>query len=123
MNPYISTILLLVISNIFMYFAWYGNLKLDQMGVTSRWPIFAIILLSWGVALFEYCFMVPANRIGFAGRGGPYTLMHLKVMQEIITLVVFVLMSTLLFSDFKLQWNHCLAMVLLVCAVFLVFLK
>lgn len=123
MNPAIATVLLLIISNVFMYFAWYGNLKLDAMGVTRSWPLFVVILASWAVALCEYSFMIPANRIGFVDRGGPYTLMQLKVMQEIITLVVFVVLSSILFSEFKVQWNHILAMVLLVAAVFLVFLK
>lgn len=123
MNPAIATVLLLIVSNVFMYFAWYGNLKLDAMGVTRNWPLYCVILFSWGIAMFEYCFMVPANRIGFVGRGGPYSLMQLKVMQEIITLVVFVVLSTVLFSDFSLRWNHYLAMLLLVAAVFLVFMK
>lgn len=122
MNPAITTVLLLIVSNVFMYFAWYGNLKLDSMGVTKSWPLICVILLSWGIALIEYCFMIPANRIGFVERGGPFTLMQLKVMQEVITLVIFVLMSAVMFSDFKVQWNHILAMLLVIAAVYLVFM-
>ena len=118
------TILLLVVSNIFMTFAWYGHLKLQQMKViSSATPLIAVILISWGIALMEYMFMVPANRIGFEGNGGPYSLIQLKVMQEVITLVVFVIFSLVVFDNFALRWNHYLAMALLVAAVYLVFMK
>lgn len=123
MNPAILTILLLVVSNIFMTCAWYGHLKLQSSGISSNWPLYAVILFSWGIALLEYMFQVPANRIGFEGNGGPYSLMQLKVMQEVITLVVFVAFSLVVFDGFELQWNHYLAMLLLVAAVYLVFLK
>ena len=84
------TLGLLVISNIFMTFAWYGQLKLSEMKViTSQTPLLLVILLSWGVALFEYLFMVPANRYGFIGNGGQFSLLQLKVMQEVISLVIF----------------------------------
>lgn len=117
------TILLLVISNIFMTFAWYGHLKLQEMKVTSNWPLFAVILLSWGIALFEYCFQVPANRLGFSENGGPFTLMQLKVLQEVITLVVFTVFTVVFFKGQALQWNHFVAFALLVLAVYFVFLK
>lgn len=123
MNPAILTVILLVVSNIFMTFAWYGHLKLSSSGVTSSWPLWGIILLSWGIALFEYCFQVPANRMGFEENGGPYSLLQLKVMQEVITITVFVIFSMLMFKGFHLQWNHVLAFVLLVGAVYLVFMK
>ena len=85
------TILLLLASNVFMTLAWYGHLKLQQTGFfTSATPLVFVILLSWGVAFFEYCLQVPANRIGFEGNGGPFSLMQLKVIQEVITLVVFI---------------------------------
>ena len=67
------TIFLLVISNILMTFAWYGNLKLQEMKISTDWPLILIILASWGLALFEYCFMIPANRIGSQITGGPFT--------------------------------------------------
>ncbi|MBQ0006074.1 MAG: DMT family protein [Alistipes sp.] len=117
------TILLLVVSNIFMTFAWYGHLKLQEMKVVSNWPLVAIILLSWGVALFEYCFQVPANRIGFAGNGGPFTLMQLKIIQEVITLTVFTMFSVLLFKGETLQWNHLASFGCLILAVFFAFLR
>lgn len=117
------TILLLVCSNIFMTFAWYGHLKLQEMKVTSNWPLFGVILLSWGIALFEYCFQVPANRIGFTENGGPFTLMQLKVIQEVITLVIFTVFSVVFFKGQALQWNHFVAFALLVLAVYFVFLN
>lgn len=89
MKPAIVTVILLIISNVFMTLAWYGHLKLQSSGVSSNWPLYAVILISWGIALVEYVFMIPANRIGFDGNGGPYSLVQLKVMQECITLVVF----------------------------------
>lgn len=117
------TILLLIVSNVFMTFAWYGHLKLQEMKVVSNWPLVGIILLSWGVALFEYCFQVPANRLGFVGNGGPFTLMQLKIIQEVITLTVFTLFSVLMFKGETLQWNHLASFGCLVLAVFFAFLK
>ena len=114
MSPWVTTIILLIVSNVFMTCAWYGHLKLAQTGVSANWPLYAVILFSWLIALFEYCFQVPANRIGFQGNGGPYSLMQLKVIQEVITLIVFIIFSMLAFSDFHLRWNHIAAAVLLV---------
>ncbi len=85
----VLTILLLVTSNIFMTFAWYGHLKLQEMKISTGWPLILVILLSWGLAFFEYCAQVPANRIGFQGNGGPFNIMQLKVIQEAISLTVF----------------------------------
>ena len=123
MGNAIWTVVLLVISNIFMTFAWYGHLKLSSSGVSTNWPLYVVILMSWGVALLEYCCQVPANRMGFEGNGGPFSLIQLKVMQEVITLVVFVIFSLLLFDGFALRWNHILAFCFLVAAVYLVFMK
>ncbi len=118
------TVGLLIISNIFMTFAWYGQLKLSEMKViTSQTPLFLVILLSWGIALFEYCFMVPANRYGFLGNGGQYTLLQLKVMQEVISLLVFTIFTILFFKGEALHWNHFLAFCLLILAVYLVFME
>ncbi|WP_258455129.1 DMT family protein [Aequorivita sp. CIP111184] len=94
----ISTILLLILSNTFMTFAWYGHLKFSEWKGFSKFGLVAIILISWGVALFEYCFQVPANRIGFDENGGPFSLMRLKVIQEVITLTVFVVFSLIFFK-------------------------
>ena len=113
------TILLLVASNVFMTFAWYGHLKLNS----KTWPMYAIILFSWGIALFEYCAQVPANRIGFQGNGGPFDLMQLKIIQEVISLTVFTVIVTLMFKDQALKWNHIAAFVCLIMAVFFVFKK
>ena len=74
MNATAITILLLVISNVFMTIAWYGHLKMQSMGIGKDWPLFVVILFSWGIALMEYCFMVPANKMGFIGNGGPFSL-------------------------------------------------
>lgn len=122
MNPVISTIILLIVSNVFMTFAWYGHLKLQSTGTSTSWPLYAVIIFSWGVALFEYCFQVPANRIGFDGNGGPFSLMQLKVMQEVITLIVFVVFSIIAFENFSIRWNI-LAFFFLIAAVYLVFMK
>ena len=117
------TILLLVISNIFMTFAWYGHLKLSDMKISTNWPLYVIILFSWSIALFEYACQVPANRIGFTGNGGPFTLMQLKVIQEVITLVVFTIFTTVLFKGESLHWNHFAAFGCLILAVYFVFMK
>lgn len=118
------TVALLLVSNIFMTFAWYGHLKLQQLKIiTSQTSLIWVILISWGIALFEYCFMVPANRIGFEGNGGQFSLMQLKVMQECITLVVFTVFTVVLFRGEPLHWNHLAAFVCLVAAVYFVFMK
>ena len=117
------TIIMLVVSNVFMTFAWYGNLKLEEMKITTDWPLILIILSSWGVALFEYSFMIPANRIGFNGHGGPFNLMQLKVIQEVISLTVFTIIALFIFKGQPLRWNHLAAFACMVMAVFFVFLK
>ena len=118
------TVGLLVISNIFMTFAWYGQLKLSEMKIISfQTPLFWIILMSWGVALFEYCFMVPANRYGFIGNGGQFSLLQLKVMQEVISLLIFTVFTIMFFKGEALHWNHFLAFALLIVAVYLVFME
>ncbi len=115
------TILLLIASNVIMTLAWYGHLHLQQNGIISHWPLIGVILMSWGIAFFEYCFMVPANRIGFQGNGGPFTLLQLKVVQEVITLVVFAAVVNLLFGHQHFTWNHLAAAACLVGAVYFVF--
>ena len=115
------TLLLLVISNTFMTLAWYGHLKLKEFKWFESWPLIAVIALSWGIAFFEYCFQVPANRIGYVGNGGPFTLMQLKVIQEVISLTVFCVIANLLFQGQQLHWNHVAALVCLVLAVYFVF--
>ena len=117
----IATIALLVLSNIFMTLAWYGHIAFSSK--LQKYGMVAIVLISWGIALFEYCFQVPANRIGFVGNGGPFTLMQLKVMQEVITLIIFTVFTTLFFKGETLQWNHFAAFVCLIAAVYFVFMK
>ena len=123
MKPALLTVLLLIVSNIFMTLAWYGHLKLQQTGVSSNWPLYLVVLFSWGIALIEYSFMVPANRIGFAGNGGPFSLVQLKVMQECITLVVFTIFTMIAFKGTHIGWNHIVAFLLIVAAVYLVFME
>ena len=114
---------LLLLGNTFMTIAWYGHLRFKDHPTLAKWGLFSVILLSWGIAFFEYCLQVPANRIGFAGYGGPFSLIQLKVIQEVITLIVFVGFTTIAFKDQVFRWNHGLAAVLLVAAVWLVFKK
>jgi uncharacterized protein (DUF486 family) len=106
-----------------MTFAWYGHLKMKEYSWFAALPLLGVILISWGIAFFEYCFQVPANRLGFQGNGGPFSLMQLKIIQEVITLTVFVLFSTLAFKTETFRWNHILAFVFLIAAVYLVFKK
>ena len=118
------TIGLLVVSNVFMTLAWYGHLKLQQMNaISSSTPLIVVILISWGIAFLEYCVMVPANRYGFQGNGGPFSLMQLKVIQECVTLLVFTLFTVLFFKGETLHWNHFAAFVCLILAVYFVFMK
>lgn len=117
----IWTVLLLIVSNIFMTLAWYGNLKLQEMNISTNWPLILVILSSWGIALFEYCFMVPANRLGSSINGGPFSLFQLKIIQEVISLTVFTIMITFMFKGEHLQWNHLAAFLCLVAAVFFMF--
>lgn len=107
-----------------MTFAWYGQLKLPDIVPSAKdWPLVIIILLSWGIALMEYFFMIPANRIGSNINGGPFNLMQLKVIQEVISLSVFTLIVALVFKGQPIQWNHIAAFACLIAAVFFVFLK
>lgn len=118
-----SAIALLVVANCFMTLAWYGHLKFKELKWFENAGIIGIILISWGLALFEYCFQVPANRIGFKENGGPFTLLQLKVIQEIITLIVFVIFSMLFFKNETFRWNHALGFVFLILAVYFIFKK
>jgi uncharacterized protein (DUF486 family) len=117
------TIGLLVFSNTFMTLAWYGHLKFAEWKWFNKLGLIAIILISWGIALFEYCFQVPANRIGFIGNGGPFTLVQLKVLQEVITLIVFLAFTLLFFRSESLKWNHAAGFLCLILAVYFIFRK
>lgn len=117
------TILLLIVSNVFMTMAWYGNLKLSQLHVIDKWPLILVIVASWGVALFEYSFMIPANRLGSELTGGPFTLMQLKVIQECITLIVFTLITVFVFKTETFRLNQLIGFGFMVLAVYFMFKK
>ncbi len=117
------TILLLIVSNTFMTFAWYGHLKLAQTKWGATLPLLAVILISWGIALFEYCCQVPANRIGYVGNDGPFSLLQLKVIQEVISLSVFTAFTLLFFKTETFRPNHIIAFIFLILAVYFMFKK
>ncbi len=117
----IATVLLLVCSNAFMTLAWYGHIAFRSR--LERFGLMAIVLLSWGVALLEYCFQVPANRLGSLSFGGPFTLWELKVIQEVISLSVFTLFMLAFMRSESLRWNHLAGFLCLVLAVYFIFRK
>jgi uncharacterized protein (DUF486 family) len=117
------TIGLLIMSNTFMTIAWYGHLKFTEWKWFNKLGLISIILISWGIALFEYLFQVPANRIGYNGNGGPFSLVQLKVIQEVITLIVFSLFTLLIFKNQSIKWNHLVAFVFIILAVYFMFKK
>lgn len=117
------TIGLLILSNTFMTFAWYGHLKLKEFKWFESLPLISIVLISWGIAFFEYCFQVPANRIGFQQNGGPFSLLELKVIQEVITLIIFMIFSVVFFKTETFKINHLIGFVFLILAVYFIFKK
>jgi len=117
------TIALLILSNTFMTIAWYGHLKFKEMKWSETLGLGAIILISWGIAFFEYCFQVPANRIGFQENGGPFSLIELKVLQEVITLTVFMIFSLVVFKTESFRLNHLIGFGFLILAVYFIFKK
>ncbi|MEZ5072016.1 MAG: DMT family protein [Bacteroidales bacterium] len=117
------TIGLLVVSNTFMTLAWYGHLKFAEWKWFSKLGLVSVVLLSWGLALFEYFFQVPANRIGFKGNGGPFSLVELKVIQEAITLVVFTVFTLVAFRGESIRTNQIIGFFFLILAVYFVFKK
>lgn len=119
----IATVILLTISNLFMTFAWYGHLQFKKWDWFANSTIFSIIIVSWLIAFFEYVLMVPANKIGFEDNGGPFNLFQLKIIQEIITLLVFVIMAIFVFKTDKWNWNYFAAFICILLAVYFVFKK
>jgi len=119
----IYTVILLVLSNTFMTVAWYGHLKLKTIPRFENISLLAVILLSWGIALFEYSLQVPANRIGFRSNGGPFSLVELKVIQEVISILVFTGFTLIVFKDEQFRLNHLIGFFFLVLAVYFVFKK
>ena len=112
MIKYLSPIILLIISNVFMTFAWYGHLKHRSL------PLLIVILASWGIAFFEYCFQVPANRVGYS----VYNAAQLKTIQEVITLTVFAIFSVLYLKE-EFKWNYLIGFIFIILAVFFIFKK
>ncbi len=119
----IYTIGLLLLSNIFMTIAWYGHLKFKQFSWFTNLGLVSIILISWGIALFEYAAQVPANKIGYSGNGGPFSLWQLKVIQEVITLIVFTVFTLIVFKNETFRLNHLIGFCFLVLAVYFIFKK
>lgn len=119
----ITTIGLLLVSNAFMTIAWYGHLKFKTMKGFDAMPLITVILISWGIALFEYCFQVPANRIGYDGNGGPFSLFQLKIIQEVLSLTVFVVFALLVFRTETFRLNHLISFLFIILAVFFAFKK
>jgi len=117
------TILLLVVSNTFMTLAWYGHLKFAEWKWFNKLGLVAIVLISWGIALFEYAFQVPANKLGFKENGGPFSLIQLKVLQEVITLIVFVIFTVIFFKKETFRLNHAIGFTFLILAVYFIFKK
>ncbi len=117
----ISSIALLVISNAFMTLAWYGHIAFKSR--LERYGLTAIVIVSWCIALFEYCFQVPANRIGSAEFGGPFSIWELKVIQEVISLSVFTVFALVFMKSDALKWNHMAGFFCLILAVYFIFRK
>jgi len=115
------SILLLIVSNSFMTIAWYGHLKYQNISKNALLGMAGIVLASWGIALFEYFFQVPANRIGYRGTGGPFSLVELKLIQEIISISVFVVFTLLFFRTESFRLNHLFAFLCILGAVYFTF--
>lgn len=117
------TIGLLIASNIFMTMAWYGHLQFKKMSWFSSLGLISIILISWGLAFFEYIFQVPANRIGYESNGGPFNMFELKIIQEVISVSVFSFFAVYVFKTEKLEWNYIVGFIFMLLAVFFIFKK
>jgi uncharacterized protein (DUF486 family) len=123
MQQGIISISLLILSNIFMTLAWYGHLQFKKITWLEGIGLFGVIMISWGLAFFEYIFQVPANRIGHESNGGPYNLFELKVIQEVVSLTVFTIIAVYVFKTDKFQWNYIVGFIFLILAVFFIFKK
>jgi uncharacterized protein (DUF486 family) len=121
-RPFI-TILLLIASNTFMTIAWYGHLRFKEFPLFKNTGLLGMILLSWGIAFFEYTLMVPANRIGSSINGGPFNMWQLKLIQEVISISVFVIFTLVFFKTDQLKWNHVVGFLFLLGAVYFFFRK
>lgn len=117
------SIVLLMGSNVFMTFAWYGHLRFKEFKFFENKGLLFFILISWAIAFFEYCLQVPANRIGHLSNGGPFNLMQLKIIQEVISLLVFLVFTLFIFKNEEIKWNHLAAICCIIAAVYFVFKK
>ena len=117
------SVFLLICSNIFMTLAWYGHLQLHKSQRWSNLPLYGVILMSWLIALAEYALQVPANRIGSENYGGPFNLFELKVIQEVVSLLVFTIFAVWIFKSDELRWNYIVGFVFLILSVFFIFKK
>lgn len=123
MKP-LYTIILLIISNAFMTLAWYGHLHWkEKFSSLEKLGFMGVVLLSWGIAFFEYLFQVPANKIGHKNNGGPFTMFELKTIQEFISISVFLFFLLFVFKEEKPTWNHYFGVALMIVGVFFVFKK
>lgn len=118
-----GTILLLVMSNAFMTVAWYGHLRLKTMSRFENIGLLTVIIVSWGIAFFEYSLQIPANRIGFKENGGPFSLIELKVIQEVISILIFTIFTLIVFRNEHFRLNHLIGFIFLILAVYFIFKK
>lgn len=117
------TIILLLFSNTFMTLAWYGHLRFKDIPFLKNIGLLGTIFISWGMALFEYMLMIPANKIGSKINGGPYDMWQLKIIQETISIIVFIVFTLIFFKTDQLRLNHIIGFLFLIAAVFLFFRK
>ncbi|MCX8079602.1 MAG: DMT family protein [Bacteroidia bacterium] len=120
---YLLPIFLLLLSNTFMTFAWYGHLKIHQWLNIKNPSMLTAIFISWGIAFFEYCLMVPANKLGYVAKGGAYDLWQLKIIQEAISVTVFTIFAIVFFKEDPLRWNYLWGFIFLLFAVYFFFKK
>lgn len=117
------TIILLILSNTFMTIAWYGHLRFKDLPLLKNIGLIGTIFISWGIALFEYMLMVPANKIGSKLNGGPFDMWQLKIIQEVISILIFILFTLIFFKTDQLRLNHIIGFIFLIAAVFFFFRK
>lgn len=119
----VYTIILLICSNTFMTIAWYGHLRFKDLPYFKNIGLPGTILISWLIALFEYFLMVPANRIGSKLNGGPFDMWQLKIIQEVISVAVFIIFTLIFFKNDQLRINHIIGFIFLIAAIFFFFRK
>lgn len=120
---YLLPVILLVLSNTFMTFAWYGHLKIQEWLNIKNPGLLTSIFLSWGIAFFEYCLMVPANKMGYIGKGGGFNIWQLKIIQEAISVTVFTFFAIFLFKGEPFRWNYLIGFLFLFLSILFFFKK